>query len=147
MKKLFLPFFALLISVISVFAQQNEAPIDGPKLMLDVEHVDYGKIERGSNPYRKVIIKNVGNKPLTIESAKSNCGCLIPKVYDGINILPGRTTEMQLRYDTLRVGPFTKVVTLVTNEKVGEYMLKVKGHVVSSQNPDDMTPILTNPDN
>ena len=43
--------------------------------------------------------------------------------------MPGETAEIKVRYDTNRVGPFTKRVTLTTNEGENTRTLTIKGVV------------------
>ena len=94
----------------------------------DVTTVDYGMIEKGSDPLRKFPFKNTGNEPLIIKNAKGSCGCTVP-TYPKEPVMPGETAVIEVRYDTQRVGPFTKTVTLTTNEAVDTKTLTIKGEV------------------
>ena len=44
-------------------------------------------------------------------------------------ILPGESATIEVRYDTKRVGPFQKTVTLTTNEGEDTHTLRIKGKV------------------
>ena len=45
-------------------------------------------------------------------------------------ILPGSSAEIKVKYDTQRIGAFTKTVTIVTNEKTNNtHTLTIKGTV------------------
>lgn len=134
MKKLFsiITVFALFATV--SFAQQDAietpaTPTDGgPKMEFEVMEVDYGTISQGSDPLRVFKFSNVGDEPLIISKAKGSCGCTVPK-YPQEPILPGETSEIEVRYDTNRIGPFQKTVTLTTNESQPTHTLKIKGKV------------------
>jgi hypothetical protein len=132
MKKLFsaLTVFALFATV--SFAQQNAvAPAandGGPNMKFVTLEVDYGTIEQGSDPLRVFKFTNVGDEPLIISKAKGSCGCTVPK-YPQDPILPGETADIEVRYDTNRIGPFQKTVTLTTNEAEPTHILKIKGKV------------------
>lgn len=107
---------------------------DGPKMQLASEVVDYGTIEKNSDPFRKVKFTNTGNEPLIIKSARGNCGCTVP-TWPREAIMPGETQEIKIRYATNRVGGIHKKVTLVTNEKVNnKHIIKLKGKILK---PDD----------
>ena len=133
MKKLLsaLTVFALFATV-SFGQQKAVAPAaatdGGPKMKFEVTEVDYGTIEQGGDPLRVFKFSNVGDEPLIISKAKGSCGCTVPK-YPQDPILPGETAEIEVRYDTNRIGPFQKTVTLTTNEAEPTHILKIKGKV------------------
>ncbi len=97
----------------------------------DVSTVDYGMIEKGSDRIRKFPFKNTGNEPLIIKNAKGSCGCTVP-TYPKEPVMPGETGVIEVNYDTQRVGPFTKTITLTTNEAVDTKTLTIKGEVKPS---------------
>lgn len=105
-----------------------KAVMKGPKMVFETETVDYGTIEQGSDPYRMFAFTNDGTEPLIISNARGSCGCTIP-TYPKEPIMPGETAEIKVRYDTNRVGPFTKRVTLTTNEGENTRTLTIKGVV------------------
>lgn len=129
-----------LLSVLTVFAlfatlsfaqDANEAAPaadGGPNMEFEAVEVDYGTIEQGSDPLRVFNFTNVGDEPLIISRAKGSCGCTVPK-YPQDPILPGETAKIEVRYDTNRIGPFQKTVTLTTNEANPTHTLKIKGKV------------------
>ncbi len=139
MKQL-LSVLTLLVMAFSFVAAQETAPApaapaiqveeatDGPKMKFETKQIDYGKIVQDSDPYRFFKFTNVGNEPAVIKHAKGSCGCTVP-TYPKEPILPGQTAEIKVRYDTKRVGPFTKRVTLTTNTNEAEIVLTIKGLV------------------
>lgn len=131
MKKLLsiLTVFAL-FTTLSMAQDATEAPKTdgGPKMDFEVTEVDYGEIVQGSEPLRVFKFTNNGDEPLIISKAKGSCGCTVPK-YPQEAILPGETSEIEVRYDTNRIGPFQKTVTLTTNEANPTHTLKIKGKV------------------
>jgi Protein of unknown function (DUF1573) len=90
--------------------------------------MDYGKIDKGADPLRKFTFTNVGDEPLIISNAQGSCGCTVP-TYPKEPIMPGQSATIDVRYDTQRVGPFTKSVTLTTNEANQTRVLTIKGEV------------------
>jgi hypothetical protein len=122
MKKLAVLLFIGLLSW-GVSAQEKVAKIE-----FKSETVDYGEIERGSDGVRVFEFTNTGNAPLVISKVSSSCGCTIPKKPEA-PIMPGDTGEIQVKYDTNRVGPIRKAVTVISNADTPTKILKIKGMV------------------
>lgn len=113
-------------------ALQSEAEKQGAKLNqpgTDGKTWDYGKIEKASTGVRFFKFTNTGDAPLVIQNAKGSCGCTVPS-YPKEPIMPGATEFIKVKYDTKRVGNFTKSVTLTTNSKTNtSTRLLIKGVV------------------
>ncbi len=125
MKQLITILFIGLISF-SINAQEKKA-----KIKFKTETIDYGTIEKGSDGVRVFEFTNTGDAPLIISSVKSSCGCTIPsKPKDPI--LPGKTGEIKVKYDTNRVNPIRKTITVISNAETPTIALKIKGLVVDS---------------
>lgn len=122
MKKLVLVLFVGLLGF-SLNAQQSSAKIE-----FTSETVDYGTIEKGSDGVRVFEFTNTGNAPLIISKVSSSCGCTIPKKPEA-PILPGKKGEIQVKYDTNRVGPIRKAITVISNADTPTKVLKIKGEV------------------
>ena len=106
----------------------EDAPATGPKMTFESMVMDYGEIEKGSDPLRKFTFVNDGFAPLVIKSAKGSCGCTVPD-YPKEPVLPGESATIDVRYDTQREGQFTKTVTLTTNIDDEKIVLTIKGKV------------------
>jgi hypothetical protein len=106
--------------------------VGGPIMTFEKTEVDYGTIAQGADPLRKFKFKNTGTEPLVINNARGSCGCTVP-AYKKEPIMPGETGEIEVRYDTQRVGPFTKQVTVETNEGPNARMLVIKGEVTEKK--------------
>lgn len=98
------------------------------KIEFKAETMDYGVIERGSDGVRVFEFTNTGTAPLIISKVSSSCGCTIPKKPEA-PILPGESGEIQVKYDTNRVGPIRKAVTVISNADTPTKVLKIKGEV------------------
>lgn len=115
-------------------AEQNAAEkqetevVDGPVMNLESMTVDYGEIEQGSDPLRTVAFTNTGNEPLLITNARGSCGCTVP-TWPREPIPPGESAEIEIRYDTKRLGAINKTVKLTVNDAQGTYVLRVKGNI------------------
>jgi hypothetical protein len=110
------------------FGTLTVAAQDGAKMEFDVTTIDYGTIDKGSDPIRKFKFTNVGNEPLIIKNAKGSCGCTVP-TYPKEPIMPGESNVIEVRYDTNRIGAFNKTITLTTNESTETRTLTIKGKV------------------
>ncbi len=108
----------------------EEVAKSGPIMTFEAMDVDYGTIEQNSEPLRKLKFENTGTEPLVIKNARGSCGCTVP-IWPKEPILPGETEYLEIRYATNRKGPFSKTVTLTTNE-VGTkpHVIKVHGKVL-----------------
>lgn len=125
MKKSIFGIICLVFWAISTQAQ----PANGPVMTFKVTTIDYGKVQRGADQYRHFFFTNMGNEPLIIKTAKGSCGCVVP-TFPQEPIMPGETTYIDVKYDTNRPGPFTKTITLTTNETPDTHTLTIKGEVL-----------------
>ncbi len=123
MKNLIAILFVGLISLGS-YAQEKVAKIE-----FKTDIIDYGTIEKGSNGVRVFEFTNTGNAPLIISSVKSTCGCTVPKKPKG-PIMPGETGKIEVKYDTNRVNPIRKTITVISNADTPTVALKIKGLVI-----------------
>lgn len=133
MKKIisFVAFFTLLTGL--SYAQVDSAPSDAPNdggalLKFESVVIDYGDIEQGSEPLRVFTFENVGTEPAIIKNAKGSCGCTVP-VWPKEPIMMGEKSQIEVRYDTKRIGKFTKTVKLTTNYSDSPIVLTIKGNV------------------
>ncbi|WP_133643646.1 DUF1573 domain-containing protein [Zeaxanthinibacter enoshimensis] len=123
MKKVVILAFVSLLTF-AVQAQEKTA-----KIQFKTETVDYGEIAKGSDGIRVFEFTNTGDAPLIISKVSSSCGCTIPKKPEA-PIMPGKTGEIQVKYDTNRVGPIRKAVTVISNADTPTKVLKIKGEVM-----------------
>jgi hypothetical protein len=120
-----------LLLIFSLFLALNtQAQETGPAIEFTSQVVDYGEIEKGSDGIRIFEFINSGNQPLVISKVYSSCGCTIPKKPEA-PIAPGEKGEIQVKYDTNRVGPIRKTITVNSNaESTPIVSLKIKGTVL-----------------
>ena len=131
MKNLVAILFIGLLSL-GITAQEKVAKIE-----FETEVIDYGTIEKGADGKRVFTFTNTGDAPLVISKVKSTCGCTVAKKPEK-PILPGETGEIVVKYDTKRVNPFRKTITVTSNAKGQETVaLMIKGKVIdpSQENP------------
>ena len=132
----------LLFSLFAVFALQaqdsGKAMDGGPEIAMDKEIHDYGTIKKGANGVSEFTIKNDGNEPLIISKAKGSCGCTVPD-WPKEPIMPGESAVMTVRYDTKRVGPINKSVTITSNaSNEPTKVVRIKGKVLADSGEGSM---------
>jgi len=117
---LFLGLFSVAVS-----AQNTK----GAKIKFKTETIDYGTIEKGADGLRVFEFTNDGTEPLVISKVKSSCGCTVPKWSDQ-PIMPGESGTIEVKYDTKRVMPIRKTITVTSNAERATVALKIKGNVI-----------------
>jgi len=130
MKNSALTFITLLISFF-IFSQEKQAEI-----MFEVTTIDYGEVEFESDGKRVFKFKNVGTAPLIFKRISSSCGCTIPKKPEK-PIEPGDSGEIEVEYDTKRVGVFMKAISVVSNSKNSSIVLRIKGEVLEEEDEEE----------
>ena len=122
MKKIVLVLFVGLLGF-NLTAQDTAAKIEFVS-----ETLDYGEVVKGADGVRVFEFTNTGKAPLVLSKVSSSCGCTIPS-YDKDPVLPGKTGKISVKYDTNRVGPIRKAITVLSNADTPTKVLKIKGEV------------------
>lgn len=99
------------------------------KIEFKTDTIDYGTIDKGADGVRVFEFTNTGNEPLIVSKVTSSCGCTVPKKPEA-PIMPGKTGEISVRYDTNRVMPIRKTITVISNAETPTVALKIKGEVI-----------------
>jgi len=107
----------------------------GALVQFDKEYHNYGEIMPGSDGTCSFTVINIGNEPLLLENCKGSCGCTIPFCQKA-PIMPGDSTKVDVKYDTNRIGPINKSITIMSNA-VNEpvKVLRIMGSVLSPPVP------------
>ena len=102
----------------------------GPSIQFaDTEH-DFGTIEEGGNGTYEFNFTNTGTEPLVLNNVRSSCGCTVPE-WPKDPVKPGETSKITVKYDTKRIGNFTKTINVYSNAGSTPIMLRIKGQVVT----------------
>jgi archaellum component FlaG (FlaF/FlaG flagellin family) len=109
-------------------------PEGEPVFTVDNPVFDFGIInEEDGDAIHVFRVRNTGNAPLVISHVQSSCGCTEPE-WTKDPIQPGRIGDVVITYAAKnRPGPFSKSLTVYTNEKKFRQRLTVKGDVVPKQ--------------
>ena len=101
----------------------------GQEINFETQTIDFGTISKGSDGNRIFKFTNTGTAALIIQKVSSSCGCTIPKKPEA-PIAAGEEGEIQVRYDTNRMGPFRKTITVSSNAQATPVVaLKIRGTV------------------
>lgn len=84
-------------------------------IVVDKETLDYGKVKPGSDGHRYFAVKNIGDKPLILSNVKASCGCTTPE-WSKDPILPGKTAQIKVGYNTGINGFFKKQIEVYSND-------------------------------
>lgn len=143
MKKLFLLSFIFAAFSMVAVAQSAEpttpAAIEeaapstgGPVMTLESNTVDFGTMKQHGEPLRTVTFTNTGTEPLVIKNARGSCGCTVP-TWTKEPILPGASSDIEIRYATNRLGKINKTVKITTNEGGDPHVIKVIGNILKPE--------------
>jgi len=101
-----------------------------PIIELDQDIFDFSEIYQHESVSNDFLLRNVGDAPLLIRSAKGSCGCMIPEWPKEI-IEIGDEAIVKVTFNSgERKGKQNKTVTLVTNAIPSVKVLKIKGTVL-----------------
>lgn len=127
--------FTLMISmVVMAVAAQNATPVpavnkNAPTINFEKTTHDYGTVVKGGDGVCEFKFKNTGVEPLILSNVTSSCGCTVPE-WPREPILKGKTNTIKVKYDTNRVGPINKTVTVTSNASNASVQLHIIGTVV-----------------
>jgi hypothetical protein len=101
---------------------------NAPEIKFETEVHDFGTLQKGAPCETEFKFTNTGKEPLVISNAQASCGCTIPS-YPKEPIMPGKTGVIKVKYDSNRVGAFTKEVTVTSNAKNPSAKITIKGKI------------------
>ncbi len=110
------------------FSQTEDTDKNAGVLSFDTVEIDYGVIPQNADGARTFTFKNTGAAPIVISQVKTSCGCTVPS-YSKIPVLPGESSEIQVKYATNRIGVFNKTITVMSNADEPNKLLHIKGEV------------------
>ncbi len=122
----------------SLSAQQNlqsagqQTQVDNPnapEISFEKTVHDYGTLFVGGDGNCEFEFTNTGKEPLILSSVRSSCGCTVPS-WPREPILPGKKEVIKVKYDTNRMGPINKTITVMANAKNSPVVLRIAGNIV-----------------
>jgi len=128
MKKFINLTFAVMLLFTAACSQTEDGKSSAEMTFKEDLTYDFGKIKQNSDGIHEFEFKNTGKEPLIITNVKSSCGCTVP-TYPEKPLKKGETAKIHVKYDTKRIGVFTKTITVYSNAKNSPVKLHIKGEV------------------
>lgn len=95
---------------------------------------NFDTIVQNGNAEHVFCFANEGDAPLLITSAFSSCGCVVPE-WPREPIAPKAKASIKVKYNTSKVGAFTKVIIVKSNDTASpKTVLRINGVVVEEKN-------------
>ncbi len=140
MKKLFLMFSVVLFMGTLSFCQSGSSKGTGKaEMTFKTASHDFGKLKKGSDCAFDFTYKNTGDSILIITNVSTSCGCTTPD-WTKEPIPSGKSGSIKVKYDSNRIGPFTKTITVVSNAKNTPVVLTITGNIEDVQAADQQQP-------
>ena len=90
---------------------------------------DFGEMIQHGDASTEFVFTNTGTEPLLISNAKGSCGCTVP-TWPREPIMPGQTASIKVVYDSKRIGPINKTVTITSNaSNEPSKVIRIKGNI------------------
>jgi hypothetical protein len=99
-----------------------------PPVTFKATEIERKGITYGADETFTFEFKNTSKSPVIVTNVGTSCGCTTAKKPEA-PIAPGKTGIISVKYDTKRVGNFTKEITVTTNAQTEPYKLTIKGSV------------------
>ena len=115
MKKL-ISLAVMALFTVGAFAQteSKKEEVKGPGISFDKMVHDYGNVVKGGDGESTFTFTNTGTEPLILSAVRSSCGCTTP-FWTSEPVMPGKTGEIKVRYNTNSAGTINKSVTVSSN--------------------------------
>lgn len=139
MKRVTLVLGLILAFAFGSFAQQ----VGGAEIAFEKDVHDFGKLKQFGNATTEFTFTNTGDAPLIISNCKGSCGCTVP-TWPREPIAPGASASIKVKYDSKRVGPINKSVTITSNAtNTPSKVIRITGNI-SAAPKDATTPVNNN---
>ncbi len=133
MKKLLLS----LAVVFAGFASVNAQVGSGPEIEFEKEVHDFGNMKQYGDASTEFTFTNTGTEPLIISNARGSCGCTVPS-WPKTPIKPGESAAIKVKYDSKRIGPINKSVTITSNaSNEPTKVIRIKGMIEAAPKGDN----------
>ena len=100
--------------------------------------IDYGTVPVNADGNRVFTFKNTGNKPLILSNVQPGCGCTASE-WTKEPVLPGKTGQIKVHYNTASVMPFKKSIDVFSNDpQNGRVILYIQGTVVANDKAEEV---------
>ncbi len=77
---------------------------------------NFGQVAYNTDTRHTFEFKNISDAPVAIKDVGTSCGCTTPS-YSKEPVAPGKTGSVTAKYDSGRIGSFTKTLTVYINNE------------------------------
>ena len=120
------------IENIKATEERIDKAFDSAEIEFDFDSYDFGEVKDGEVVEVDFNFKNSGKSDLIIFDASASCGCTVPEYPQNVNIKPGESDKLKVRFDTAnKPGKQIKSVTLTTNTMSGKKIIRISGFVLN----------------
>ena len=128
----------LTITVSCSQSSKNNTKADKKAAYIKFEYLeyDYGTMVQGDKGTCVFEFKNTGKNPLVLNNVRPSCGCTVPK-WSKEPIKSGDKSSINVKYNTNRVGSFSKSITVYSNASNSPVVLKIKGKVIAKTSEEE----------
>ena len=130
-------FAILVVAIITISNSCSQGPGDNQKKDKKAPYIkfenivyNYGTITQGSDGSCEFIFENTGKNPLVLSNVRPSCGCTVPK-WSKEPIKSHKKSSIKVKYNTRRIGSFSKSITVTSNASNSPIVLIIKGKVVA----------------
>ncbi len=128
MKTIILP--VILLVAFTAWALDKDIKASYPyAILLSNDTINMGTIEAGSRATGQIRLRNEGTPDLLIAKVRSSCGLMIP-TWPTDAIKTGEEATINFRYNTNRIGPFTRNIIIHTNSYQKTLIIPVYGEII-----------------
>lgn len=141
MKRLFFVLAIVMIASVA-FSQENGAKKEKKdkgqtenvekrsSILFDKLVHDFGTMEKGGDASCVFTFKNVTKKPVTLTNVKTSCGCTAAD-WPKEPIAKKKKGSIKVKYDSNRVGKFTKTIKVFIEGNENPIQLEIRGTIVA----------------
>ena len=109
---------ARLAAAVGLFVLCSPAVLAGPRLALEPERLDFGKVNRGDKASKPLRLANTGDAVLRIDDIRPSCAECTVGDLTARTVAPGERLDLQITFVAVDVpGKHTAHVTLSTNDE------------------------------
>ncbi len=107
---------------------KEDKSVFGPGIEFDKKESEFRVIEQGGDGMFEFVLTNTGTEPLILSNVRSSCGCTVPG-WTREPIKAGESVPITAKYDTRRIGQFSKSISVYSNATEAPVVLRIKGKV------------------
>ncbi|MEM7655785.1 MAG: DUF1573 domain-containing protein [Bacteroidota bacterium] len=119
---------SIILTIVAITLALSLQAQNAPKIEFDNTTHEFGTLQKGDPAEHTFTFTNTSDAAITLQRVKASCGCTTPS-WTRESIEPGGSGTIDVKYNSNRVGAFTKTVTVTYEEGARPVVLYIKGKV------------------